>query len=475
LIRYIFIAVFAFIACSCSVPYQKPVVPDTSPVDKLKDVRKPPQEVGPYAKLPSIPPDYELKDVRELPQEFCPYVTLKTISPLDKVCRTSLFSEFQQKYYAPWRGGEPLSDIPRSVLSMREHAGRDWFGENKRKVPMKTLDALLANCDLEGFPSMNTRAVAIVPTSLRVLPTARPFFVTPDDFPFDALQNAGLKMNEPVRVLHVSADGVWAFAETADANGWVPLRDIGFISKSLAEERMRKALIVIVKDFAPIQDRQEQLALRAKVGTLFPLAGENEDAYEVYVAVSSSGNGVREVKVRVPKDSARRYPLEMNGETVTLIGDELIGKAYGWGEYFQDRDCSSLLRDFYLPFGIWLPRGSYNQIHSGRSISFSGLSPVDKERFIREKGVPFRTIIYMKGHIMLYVGSRDGKALIFHSLWKVKIKDREGRDVKHVVGKAIISTLTPGSELCLANGSLLEKASSMLILSDRCDLAQGEE
>ncbi|MDD2337960.1 MAG: SH3 domain-containing protein [Geobacteraceae bacterium] len=445
--RIVLLTVFAIIASSCSVPYQKPAVA-------------------------VIPPDYELKDVRELPQEFGPYAKLPTILPLDKVCRDSLFSEFWRKYYAPWSGGEPLSDISRSILIMKEHAGREWYGENKRKVPRKILNQLLANCDLDRFPAKNSMAVAIVPTSLRVLPTERPFFDTPDDFPFDALQNAGLKMNEPARVLHVSADGVWAFAETADANGWVPMRDIGFIEKSLAGERMKKAQIVIVRDFAPIRDRQEQLALRAKVGTIFPLAGEYEDAYEVFVAVPSNGNGVREIKVRVPKDLARRFPLEVGDETIVLIGDELIGKPYGWGEYFQGRDCSALMRDFYLPFGIWLPRGSYNQIHSGRSISFSGLSPAEKERLIREKGVPFLTIIYMKGHIMLYVGSNDGKALIFHSLWKVKVKNGEGRDIKQPVGKAIISTLTPGSELVLSNGSLLDKISSMLILRDRCGLTR---
>ena len=79
------------------------------------------------------------------------------------------------------------------------------------------------------------------------------------------------------------------------------------------------------------------------------------------------------------------------------------------------------------------------------------------------------TLIHLKGHILLYVGSKDGNALVFHSLWKVKVKDGEGRVVKKIVGKAIVSTLIPGRELPLAaDGSLLEKVSSMLVLSDRC-------
>ncbi|MRR54872.1 MAG: hypothetical protein EG822_10240 [Deltaproteobacteria bacterium] len=445
--RLVITALFALLASSCAASRPIPVATVIPPNF-------------------SIPPDYELQDVRELPQDFGRLSS--AVTSLDKACQESLLSEFRRKYYAPWSVSPQLSDLPRSILTMKEHAGRDWYGENRRKVPRKILDQLLANSDLEHFPAMNSRAIAIVPTSMRVLPTADPFLVKADDFPFDELQNAGLKMNEPIRVLHFSADGVWAFAETADANGWVPMRDIGFIRESMAAEWAKKDQIVIVEDFAPIRESREHLAFRAKAGTLFPLAGESEDAFEVSVAVQSVNNGVREITVRVPKASARRFPLELSTETATLIGNQLIGKPYGWGELFQGRDCSALMRDFFLPFGIWLPRGSYNQIHSGRYISLSGLNNSEKERFIREKGVPFLTLLHMNGHIMLYAGSVGEKALIFHSLWKVKVKDREGQDLIQVVGKSIISTLTPGSELPLANGTLLEKIGSMLVLRDRC-------
>ena len=445
--RIIFLALFAVISSSCAVPLQQAAVAD-------------------------VPFDYELEDVRKLPQDFSSYLSIPVARPLGRDCRGLLLAEFWRKYYAPWSDGEPLSDSSRSILTMNEHAGRAWYGENRRLVPAKILGELLANCDLGRFPSLNSKAIALAPTSMRVLPTANPFFVKQDDFPFDALQNAGLKMNEPIRVLHLSADGVWAFAETADANGWVPMRDIGFIRESLAAEWTKRSHVVIVKDFAPIRDTREQIAQRVKAGTLFPLAGEDEEAYEVYVAVQSESKEVRKVTVRLPKDSARRFPLDEGAETAALIGNQLLGKSYGWGEMYQGRDCSALLRDFFIPFGIWLPRGSYNQIHSGKSISLSGLTPLEKERIIREKGVPFLTLLHMNGHIMLYVGTVGEQALIFHSLWKVKIKNSEGQEVRQVVGKAIISTLTPGSELTLANGTLLEKIGSMLILSDRCGLSR---
>src|SRR3990172_5091936 len=117
---------------------------------------------------------------------------------------------------------------------MKEHTAGEWYGENRRKVSRRDLDQILTNCDLDRFPSMKQMAVALVPTSVRVLPTESPFFQTADGFPFDSLQNAGLKMNEPIRILHLSRDGMWAFVETADANGWVGLRDVGYLDQAAA-------------------------------------------------------------------------------------------------------------------------------------------------------------------------------------------------------------------------------------------------
>jgi NlpC/P60 family protein len=269
-------------------------------------------------------------------------------------------------------------------------------------------------------------------------------------------------------VLHVSRDGIWAFAETADANGWVQLRDIGYIDDAQAAKRMGKPLLVIVKDFSVFRESVGQVAQPARFGTLLPIVGEDKDCFVVSVATASGSREAREVSIRLPKDVAKRFPLELGRENIALVGNALIGIPYGWGELYQGRDCSALLRDFFMPFGIRLPRGSYNQITSGRKILLSGLTPVEKERTIRENGVPFLTLLHLRGHIMLYVGSMNERPLIFHALWGVNVRRGDGRIVKQVVGKSIISTLMPGSELPPATGTLLEKVGSMLILTDRC-------
>lgn len=440
--RFFFLTFLALLACGRSAFGQPPVVAD-------------------------IPADYEIADVRNLPQRFGPGIPFVLDRVPDASCRQSFLDEFLRNYYSPWVGDRPISDLPRSAATMREHCRREWYGENRRKVPGKDLEQILANCDLEGFPSMKRGAVAIVPTSLRVLPTGRPFLEKADDFPFDKLQNAGLKLNEPVRVLHLSRDGVWAFAETADANGWVPSRDIAFVDEGLAAGRMGRPLLVFVRDSVPLREGGGLSARTARFGTLLPIFGEDKDGFTVSVA-ASGGHDAREFLARVPKDAARRFPLDLDRENVALVGNELIGVPYGWGELYQGRDCSALLRDFFAPFGIRLPRGSWNQITSGRRTFISRLAPAEKERFILDNGVPFLTLLHLNGHIMLYAGSANGRPLVFHATWGVNVRRGDGSRFKHVVGKSVVSTLTPGAELPLANGTLLDKLGSMLVLTDRC-------
>jgi len=415
----------------------------------------------------SLPVDYEIEDVRNLAQDIGAYTASLPGEILAKTLQESLLSEFKRRYFAPWTGDGFTSNIAESVTTMKNHAEREWYGENKRKVPKKVLEELLATCDLEHFPSMNRLAIATAAADMRVLPTAKPFFETADDFPFDDMQNTGVKVNEPLRVLHASRDGLWVFVESADTNGWVESRYVGYIDKNQARKWTEQELIVIVKDASVIRDPRGFASQQANMGTLCPLTGDVGDAYEVLVATPAENHTARETRATVPKEEARKFPLKFGRESISLVGNELINKPYGWGEKFQDRDCSAMMRDFYLPFGIFLPRGSYNQIHSGRTISLAGLSSGDKERLIREKGVPFLTLVYLKGHIMLYVGTLNGKALVFHNIWGVNVKKANGGTMKLVIGKSIVSSLTPGSELQLVTGPLLERISTMLVVTDR--------
>jgi hypothetical protein len=439
------------------VPAEKVAAPEVIPDD------------GHLSTNATFPATYEIDDVRNLPQDIGAYTSALSGATLDPLCRESMTAEFRKRYFSPWSSGALVFDPSGMVGAINKHLQQEWYGENRRRVSRKTLDALRYNCDLGHLPSLNRRAITTATANLRILPTAKPFFKQPDSFPFDMLQQTGVKLNEPLRVLHTTRDGIWLFAETSYASGWIEARDVAYLDEATSRWWTGAEQVVIISDDTPLQDATGAFVRLAKIGTILPLAGEDDGFYEVYLAARAEQTGqVVELRARVPKSVAQRHPLEFTGATIARIGNQLIGAPYGWGELFDDRDCSAMIRDFFLTFGIWLPRGSYDQVHSGTTISLAGKSTAEKARTLTEKGVPFLTLVYLKGHIMLYVGTVDGTPLVFHNLWGVTVRDSQGKDTKQVIGKAIISTLTPGSELALATEPLLARVSKIRIVTDSC-------
>ena len=79
-------------------------------------------------------------------------------------------------------------------------------------------------------------------------------------------------------------------------------------------------------------------------------------------------------------------------------------------------DCSSLLMDIYANFGIWLPRHSTEQARAGEQINFARQTVHTKREMIADHAVPFLTLLYKDGHILMYIGNHDGVNYVFNTL-----------------------------------------------------------
>jgi hypothetical protein len=68
---------------------------------------------------------------------------------------------------------------------------------------------------------------------------------------------------------------------------------------------------------------------------------------------------------------------------------------------------------------------------------------------------------------MLYIGSQNDRALIFHNAWGIKTIDLSGREGRKIIGKAVITTLYPGEELrsLAPDGLLIKNIAAMSILA----------
>lgn len=297
---------------------------------------------------------------------------------------------------------------------------------------------------------------------MRGLPSLKPLYEASDDFPFDQLQYSEVKQNEPVRILHESATGAWRFVETSYGFGWVESDAVRIVDKTLQKRFTTSELLVITSDFAVIRDDMGRAMPQPRIGVLYPLLKEEPDFWVVELAAAGEGDQAVLKRAIIQKKDARRFPIPFNSETATDIGNKLLKTPYGWGELFRNRDCSATTRDFFMPFGVWLPRNSLEQLHSGPFVPLDNLSKQDKEKLVIQDGIPFQTIIHRKGHIMLYAGVYNGKPVILHTAWAIRFKNKEGQEEKFYVGRTVLTTLEPGSELPLTRGTHLDHIGGML-------------
>ena len=126
-----------------------------------------------------------------------------------------------------------------------------------------------------------------------------------------------------------------------------------------------------------------------------------------------------------------------------MLAKEIYGEPYGWGGSYECRDCSATTRDFLGAFGIFLRRNSSKQAKDGKSISIAGLPKSTKKKKIIKDAHPFRSLLYVPGHVVLYLGEYKGEPVIMHTYWGIRKKDR----TKLITGRTIISSTEPGKEL----------------------------
>jgi len=418
-----------------------------------------------------------IKDISTLPQDHVFYRSdlnnpRNIIAP---ATQSFLNEDYNIIYFSVWHQKEPLHARPERVTAdFKKFSCKTGYGENKKRHTGAWLKKLRQNAALSQYPNARYPAITTRAVDLRILPTQQPHFSSPDGesngWPFDNLQRSSVAANAPLFICHISADKAWALVETDFAFGWIPAQDFAVVDDSFIKKWETGSYAVIIKDKITVSGEKDNFLLKASLGHIFPLAGETAAKRELLVAVSDENNRAVIKKGFIDRDAAAVKPLSFNSLNAVKIANELLGEPYGWGGLYGNRDCSSLTRDFFALFGVWLPRHSQDQVKEvGSYINLAELSPEEKEKTILARGIPYLTLIWRKGHIMLYIGEKEGRALVFHNIWGIKIRDLQGKKGRKIIGQAVITTLQPGQELKsldAGGGDLRSNISGMSILAN---------
>jgi cell wall-associated NlpC family hydrolase len=275
-------------------------------------------------------------------------------------------------------------------------------------------------------------------------------------------------------VLGSSVDGAWRYVQTPDVQGWVrsdgvALADDRFVDAWRAASG--KALGAVTVASAPVRDSRGVFRFDAPAGTLLPLlpllpAPSNTPPHAAWQTATddvadATGSttlaaGMREVLVPARDADGRALirtatlsdaqiapmPLAATPRHLAMLMKTLIGRPYGWGNSGLYNDCSSELQSIFAAFGVWLPRHSSTQMSAGRMTDLSASTPAQRLDYLTRHGEPFRTLIYIGGHVMLYIGNttRDGVTVpvVYQDVWGLRPADNSRRAV---IGGSVILPL----------------------------------
>ncbi|MGA1797084.1 MAG: SH3 domain-containing protein [bacterium] len=369
--------------------------------------------------------------------------------------------------------GALSSEEVRGMLVMGEEAlRRPLFTHLNHPMDDATKEALHRDLNLDAIPpSVDVQfAMTLRECSIRVLPTNRVAMEKPDDYEFDQFQYTRITPGEALAVMHHSPGGEWSFVVSTFCRGWIETRHIAAAHgrDSIAGFCSADPFVIYTGVAGHVYHDREctRFAASVRMGTRLPLVEEREGYVCVRMPIRDTEGYLSFTEAFLPRDASVHIGyLPFTQRNIARLAFGLMGSGYGWGGMFEGRDCSRFILDIFRCVGMLMPRNSASQAQAGYAFLDVSTFPTSrKKEMIVAQGVPFATLLYMRGHIMLYIGEQGKRPYAIHSLWayreNVLFKDRLRK-----VSRVVVSDLHLGEGS--QKGSLIERFSGMVFLAPR--------
>ena len=289
-------------------------------------------------------------------------------------------------------------------------------------------------------------AITTKNASIRAFPTD--IFLTNTVGKYDYMQETGVNYYEPLIVLWDSKDGEWSFVQAYDYNGWMRKDSFGLCSKEIFDSLVNdikngdyqvfnktgkffldinsSGTMFSLEEYVETEETDaeiitdiENLLITFRMGTQTPY----KDGKFTWVFRNEKGDAefmsLERLYTGMVNDSfIADYILPVQKFTKNNLlyrANAALGTPYSWGDSDENgMDCSSTLQGLFKCFGIIIPRNSSQQIKlSANIINLSELSLTEKLNTITD--LPMGSILYMPGHVMMYLGEYNGIPYIIHN------------------------------------------------------------
>jgi len=401
------------------------------------------------AKAPPLPRTEPVADLERIPQTAFAFVGDADALLMTSERQAERAAALRTRWFTPWN--RAAADFPADDVfwGFSAFAAKAW-GQDLRPRPAAWMQALEDNTRRGSYPNLARPAIALRRLDLRLLPTIEPVFRDPaapgEGFPFDMNQNSSVHAGTPLFATHLTADGAWLLVEGPAAAGFVPARDVAFVDPAFLARWQALPLAAVLEESAPLRGADGRTLELGRIGMLLPLLDATGSPRLLLPRDDGAGRAA-DSEATAPPGAAQPLPLPLTQGAMAALIDRMLGRAYGWGGLYGERDCSALLQDLFAPFGVRLPRNSGQQARSGRAVDLKDLPDAEKQARILAEGKPFLTLLTLRGHVMLHLGDWDGEPAALHAIWGVRTQGGEAvTPGRLVIGRTVITTLAPGRE-----------------------------
>ena len=397
-----------------------------------------------------LDPEYWLEDVSE-PDKVL--VTREDIRTLNRSFITCKDCNMYDLFYETGSFNGKEDNLKRWKSAMTDLAiyldGAHYDAAEKTVSGQYVMEILKNVEDPDAKEKQDLRyGIAVRQSDVRAFPTDLIIADDPGDNDFDNVQVSGIRLGEPVTIRAVSEDGKYYLCHTSCVSGWIPSEVIA-ICKDRAEwlkawDFPADKVMVVTASKLTLEESNtspELSGLMLTMGTVLKKADPSEYGdlvtnrslyynYPVWIPVRNDKGGYekRLALISMHHEVSDGY-LPLTHRNIVKQAYNKLGDAYGWGGMLSAPDCSSYVRDVYKCFGIELPRNTtWQAAMPVEKYDISAATDEEKMEFFKE--LDPGTILFFKGHEMIYLGNKDGKCYVISS--SSSMMDPAGEDKKRI-------------------------------------------
>ncbi len=306
-----------------------------------------------------------------------------------------------------------------------------YFRFNKFPMDNKFFNSIYDNMDYKRLTKLkfNSNNFAIITSNAYayILPIEEPIFksesILGQGYPFNLNLISVLPVGLPVYVLFNSKDKLWSLVVTPYFIGWLKQDQIGYVDNKFIQQYQNLAnkSIVSILDPNNLVEINKNIYQNFIPGTIIPNKILDKSNYLLYVPYRDYNGRAKIYHAKIDKNYAYYLPYQLTKKNVLDILSKLIARPYGWGGYLNYTDCSLEMQILWQVFGYFVPRNSAQQQILGDIIDLSDKDINYRINFLNNNVESFINLIYVKGHIMLYLGpvyyDNQKVPLIYNNIW----------------------------------------------------------